>query len=461
MKTQVMTAILEGLQATLTTVTVQSTGTPKTRNAEIDLLGWKNGDPSKKRIEQALTAAGVDTGPHRLEARGESGSQLSEDNELAVAIAVAAHAGRVPQRVIETTMFAGGLAEDGKLRPAVGMVALARAAVRKEVRLAGPARQSSEAAHGGPVRTVLEDELGKLIPALQDPDAERELAPPTWHGEDVVEALAGEAFGDEQKERVAIAAAGHHHVRLGERTIDLALCLPGLLGPPGEREQEEIATIHSVAGVGVPTRRPLRYPHWTVTGAAMSGSDGRKRLAQAERAQPGEISLAHNGVLVIELGHMWSQDVMDRVVHAAAQGFTKDGLPGHLLIAGIGSPRSEIEAALEQHLDLDASNAETEKSDPNPKAWARKMMRRIRTAQAAQDSRYGERRRNGTVSGDKVRALARVTTSGQKALERHATSERHELQLTRIARTLADLKENETVTEPRVVEASRMAFQKT
>ena len=389
-RTQTVTAVLEGLQARLTTISVQATGKRKSRSAQVHLRGWKNGEELRKRLEHALAAAGVETGSEVLEARSDDAGVMT----LAVAIAVAAHAGRVPEARSEGTVFAGRLGTDSTVQAVPGMVAIARAAVRKELRPAGPIRQTTEVAHGGPIVAVLRERLGELLAGLEDPEGAEELAPPAAPDDDTARTLAMMPFADQEKERLALAAAGHHHVRLAERVIDLVMCLPGLMGPPTEREHEQIATIHSVAGLGAPPDRPLRYPHFTASPRAMTGWNGQRSRAQPQPAEPGEISLAHNGVLAIELAHPWSREAVERVIDAASKGYTTDGMPGRVVIAGIGTAGSETESELENRLEVDASARDEEETNPDPEGWTRKLVRQVRAAQYAQDRRYGEGQRN-------------------------------------------------------------------
>ena len=237
----------------------------------------------------------------------------------------------------------------------------------------------------------------------------------------------------------------------------LVMCLPGLMGPPTEREHEQIATIHSVAGLGAPPDRPLRYPHFTASPRAMTGWNGQRSRAQPQPAEPGEISLAHNGVLAIELAHPWSREAVERVIDAASKGYTTDGMPGRVVIAGIGTAGSETESELENRLEVDASARDEEETNPDPEGWTRKLVRQVRAAQYAQDRRYGEGQRNGTVPAGRLQELSQLTAGGREALGEHARDDSTALRLTRIARTLADLKENETVTAARVEEAARVA----
>ena len=458
MKTTV-TAVLEGLQARLTTISVRTTGEAKSRPAELQVRGWRSGDESVKRIEQALAGCGIETGPEILEARADDAAAFTADSELAVAIAVAMETGRVSEERTAKTVFAGRVGADGTIEPVRGMVPIAHAAVRKDMRLAGPIRQTTEVAHSGPVTAVLREELGELIDALNDPTAEEVLAPPAGTDQDTAESLARMPFGDQEKERLALAAAGHHHVQLNDSVLDLVMCLPGLMGPPTAREQEQIAIIHSVAGLGVPADRPLRYPHYTTPAARMTGWNGDRPRAPKRPAIPGEISLAHNGVLAIELGHPWAEGAIEHVIEAVKRGYASDGMPSQILIAGIGTECSESAAGLQGVLEIDGRRKKREKTNPDPAGSSARLVQQVREAQAAQDQRYGEGRRNGTEPANNVKERSELTPAAEAALDKHAGGQDDAaLRLTRIARTLADMKGNSTIVAGRVNEAAKAAL---
>ena len=210
--------------------------------------------------------------------------------------------------------FVGELSLSGTLRPVVGMLPMALAARAAGIRrLFVPADSAPEAtlAQGltvYPVETVgqLADHLAGRAPI--DPA-------PVWQGgeEDLPLPDFAEVRGQGPVKRVLeIAAAGGHNVLLvgppGSGKSMLARRLPSILPPMTRREALETTQIHSVLGLTTKerpllTQRPFRSPHHTTSAAALAGGGPLMR--------PGEISLAHNGVLFLDELPEFHRDVLE------------------------------------------------------------------------------------------------------------------------------------------------------
>jgi len=257
---------------------------------------------SRERVRAALTAMGLALPPRRVLINLAPADLLKEGShfDLPIALAVLAAMDVLPREEIGGFAALGELSLDGRLNPVAGVLPAAMAASALDLGLICPAAQGGEAAWAGRIEVLAPPDLLSLVNHFRGTQV---LSPPEPAGAAQTPAMPdlAEVKGMETARRaLEIAAAGGHNIILigppGAGKSMLAARLPGLLPDLTPQQALEVSMIHSVAGLleggRLVMRPPYREPHHSASQAALTGGGAR--------ARPGEVSLAHRGVLFLD-----------------------------------------------------------------------------------------------------------------------------------------------------------------
>lgn len=266
---------------------------------------------SRERVRSALRNAGYDFPLRRITVSLAPASlrKAGSGLDLPIALGVLAATGQMPQAALKGAAVLGELGLDGSLGRVCGALSIAMACREAGIeRLVLPWENAAEAGLVDGIEVVPATGLGAAVEMLmgrravpQVPSGESGAAggAPALRDLPDLADVKGQAFA---KRGIEIAVAGGHNLLMvgppGSGKTMLARCIPALLPPLTREEALEVTRIYSVLGLvpsgqGLITRRPFRAPHHTVTRAGLVGGGAPQPL-------PGEVTLAHRGVLFLD-----------------------------------------------------------------------------------------------------------------------------------------------------------------
>ncbi|MGI4879607.1 MAG: YifB family Mg chelatase-like AAA ATPase [Janthinobacterium lividum] len=449
---------------------------------------------SRERVQATLDAIGLALPPKRVVVNLSPADLPKEGShyDLPVALGLLAAMGLLDSEMLSGFLVVGELGLDGRIAPVPGVLLAALHAAANELGLICPAAQGGEAAWAGEVDVIAAPDLLTLINHLKGTQL---LSPPVRSVAEIVRSGPdmGEIKGQETAKRaLEIAAAGGHNLLMsgppGSGKSLLAAALPGILPDLTPSEALEVSMVASMAGElegGKLLRtRPYRSPHHSASMPALVGGGAR--------ARPGEVSLAHLGVLFLDELPEFQRTVLDSLrqpletgtvtVSRAAAHVTYPARVqliaamnpcrcGHLADAQLACSRapkcaadyqSRVSGPLFDRIDLHVDVAAVSAADltlPPPTDDSATVRARVAAARDIQNARYAgtTTRTNAEADGKLLEAVATPDDAGQKLLV-HATqamrlSARGYHRVLRVARTLADLAGAEQVTRIHIAEA--------
>ena len=492
MVARVNTVAFQGIEALA--VDVQAQITPGLHAFTIVGLPDKAVGESRERVRAALAAIGLALPFERITINLAPADLLKEGThfDLPIALALLVVIGVLPQDALTDYLALGELALDGEITAVAGALPAAVAANAAGLGLICPAVNGGEAAWAGNPRVLAAANLIALVNHLKGSQViaqpEPKLAEPDPPVGDLKEIKGQEAA----KRALEIAAAGGHNLLLigppGAGKSMLASRLPGLLPPLAPAEALEVSMVWSVAGLlrggGMTRTRPFRDPHHSASMPALIGGGAR--------AKPGEVTLAHLGVLFLDELPEFPRQVLDslrqpmesgRAVVARANAHVT--YPARFQLVAAMNPcrcgyladparacarapkcateyQSKLSGPLLDRIDLHIDVPEVSAGDltlPPPAEGSAVVAARVAKARGLQTARYGAGgprcnaeadgevlARHATPDGDGVALLGQAT--GKLKL-----SARGYHRVLRVARTLADLDGKESVRRAHVAEA--------
>jgi magnesium chelatase family protein len=450
---------------------------------------------AKERVRAALATMSIALPSKRITVNLSPADLPKEGShfDLPIAVALLAALDILPRDEVEQVVSLGELSLDGRLVPVVGALPAAMAAAEADRKLICPRACGAEAAWVGATQVLGAGALDQVVrhftgQSAITPSEAGEVARPAQTRD------LRDVKGQERAKRaLEIAAAGRHHMMMvgapGSGKSMLAARMPGILPPLSAAEALETSMIHSLAGLlgdgGISRERPFREPHHTASMAAIVGG-GRG-------AKPGEISLAHNGVLFLDELPEFPRTVLETlrqpietgdVVVARANahirypsrfllvaaanpckcGYLSDPARACARVPGCGEDYlGRISGPLMDRFDLRVDVppvAFTDLDLPASGDDSATVAARVAAARALQTRRFASHpglRVNADAEGRLLEKIATPDAEGRALLnrvaERFGLSARAYHRILRVARTIADLAEEPQVRSPHVAEA--------
>jgi magnesium chelatase family protein len=449
---------------------------------------------SRERVRAALASIGLALPPKRITVNLSPADLPKEGShfDLPIALGLLAAIGATDAEGLAHYVAVGELGLDGRIASSPGVLLAALHASGEAKGLICPAGQGAEAAWAGDVEVLAAPDLLALLAHLKGTSllqaAQPGEAETLYEGPDLRQVKGQETA----KRALEIAAAGGHNLLMsgppGAGKSLLAACLPGILPPLEPSEALEVSMVASVAGElnggRMLRRRPFRSPHHSASMPALVGGGLKVR--------PGEISLAHLGVLFLDELPEFQRAVLDslrqpletgnvsvaranshvtfpaRVQLVAAMNPCRCGHLSDPALACSRAPRcaadyqAKVSGPLLDRIDLHVDVQGVSAADltlPPPAEGSEDVAKRVARARSVQSERYNGHgpRTNAEADGELLDSVATPDEPGRKLLADAAAAMRLSARgfhrVLRVARTIADLAGADEVGRIHVAEA--------
>ncbi len=469
----------------------------------IVIVGYANKsvDEAKERIRSAFAASQTPLPRRRITVNLAPADipKTGTSFDLAIAVAII-HAVNQKLEIAENAAYIGELGLDGTVRPVRGIIGKLLAGKKHGLKTFYVASDNLDQAKLVPGIKIIPieslAELQEVLAGIQEPNTlqtseesvMKQLKAFTPATKNDISDIIGQAMG---KRAAEICAAGGHNLLLGgppgTGKSMLASSLPGLIPPMSPKEMLEVTHLHSLAGSNfknVVTVRPFRSPHHSASNVAITGGGNNIR--------PGEMSLAHRGVLLFDEFPEFSRQTIEslrqpletRVVSIARAKETAD-YPAHFIFVATANPcpcghyqtkkecicsphqinqyRHKLSGPILDRIDLyvdvhEIDNSKLLDENKNSSETSKEVAKRVFVARNLQKERFGGKEiLNADMTNKQIKLHAKLSQDAKRLLdagaEKFGLSPRAYMRTVKVARTVADLDGSEDIRTQHVAEA--------